>query len=194
MTAIKTSSRHLIIESAFSLFMKHGIRKVSVEEICSNAAISKMTFYRSFKNKLTLTEEILVNMAEEGLAQYDEIMARDIPFHERIAQVIQMKYERAQAFSKEFVMDLYNHQPALMDKLNAFKAEMMKHLTRDLKEAQRRGDIRVNVKLDFVLFMMNSIQEKLMNEEFLAIYPNLQEASKELTSFFFYGIMGEEHE
>jgi AcrR family transcriptional regulator len=35
-----------IASTAEKLFMKFGIRRVSVEEICREASVSKMTFYK----------------------------------------------------------------------------------------------------------------------------------------------------
>ena len=45
-----------LVTTAQELFMRHGIRRVTVEEICSEANISKMTFYKYFKNKIELTK------------------------------------------------------------------------------------------------------------------------------------------
>ena len=57
MTAQPDSSKSLdILNTARQLFWKHGIRRVSVEEVCREAGVSKMTFYRSFPNKIELAK------------------------------------------------------------------------------------------------------------------------------------------
>jgi AcrR family transcriptional regulator len=44
------------VNKAKELFWKYGIKKVSIEEICAEAPVSKMTFYKFFKNKNDLAE------------------------------------------------------------------------------------------------------------------------------------------
>ena len=53
-----------IVETAEELFFKHSVKRVSVEEICNKANVSKMTFYRYFSNKQELAEHIIHLMFE----------------------------------------------------------------------------------------------------------------------------------
>ena len=60
MTTKNTSkSYQAIIDTAKTLFMKHGMRRITVEEICREASVSKMTFYRLFTNKEDVAEIII---------------------------------------------------------------------------------------------------------------------------------------
>ena len=67
------------ITTAKMLFWKHGIKRVSIEEICKEASVSKMTFYKFFKNKEALAEYLLVNVLTEWHVQYRVIMKQKIP-------------------------------------------------------------------------------------------------------------------
>ena len=40
-----------IVKIGKDLFYKYGIKRVSVEEICAKANVSKMTFYKFYNNK-----------------------------------------------------------------------------------------------------------------------------------------------
>ena len=46
-----TKSSDALFEAAHELFYRYGIKKATVEDICSRANVSKMTFYRNFKDK-----------------------------------------------------------------------------------------------------------------------------------------------
>ena len=48
---MKKTSYQILFSTAKNLFFKFGLRRVSVEEICIKASVSKMTFYRNFNNK-----------------------------------------------------------------------------------------------------------------------------------------------
>ena len=54
-----------IIETAEELFFRHGIKRVTVEEICQKASVSKMTFYKYFANKNDLAEHIILRIFEQ---------------------------------------------------------------------------------------------------------------------------------
>ncbi len=69
-----------LLSAAKDLFWKHGIKRISVKEICVHAGVSKMTFYRFFDNKLDVVKTILDLIIEESTTEYNEIMAMDISF------------------------------------------------------------------------------------------------------------------
>jgi AcrR family transcriptional regulator len=52
-------TKTLIMNTAETLFLKYGFRRVSVDEICRSAKVSRKTFYVYFANKETLVIEIL---------------------------------------------------------------------------------------------------------------------------------------
>ena len=76
------------VTTAKTLFWKYGIKRVSIEEICKEASLSKMTFYKFFKNKEALAEYLLINVLNEWHDQYRAIMKQKIPFASKITQVI----------------------------------------------------------------------------------------------------------
>lgn len=186
----KSDSRHSILISAKTLFWKYGIRKVTVDEICREAGVSKMTFYRQFKNKLDLAKNMLEEVFENSLKQYDEIISQDIPYPDKIKEIVLLKHEGTKELSEEFVKDLYQNESfGLKAYFENYRQTIYLKVMADLKDAQEKGWIRADLKLDFILYMLNSLNEKMTDPNFLSIYENAQEAIVELTKFFFYGIL-----
>ena len=64
---IALSSSGSLLAAAKRLFWKHGIKRVSVEDISSEAGLSKMTFYRNFANKEAIAFELLRSLTEQGM-------------------------------------------------------------------------------------------------------------------------------
>ena len=48
------------------IIWKHGIKRVSIEEICREAGVSKMTFYKYFPNKLELVKSLFDILFDEN--------------------------------------------------------------------------------------------------------------------------------
>ncbi len=63
---VKKNTETKLTEAGRSLFWKFGFTKVTVEEICQSAGVSKMTFYRYFENKTELAKRILDIAAARG--------------------------------------------------------------------------------------------------------------------------------
>ena len=57
----------LLLSTAEALFRLHGIRRVTVEEVCSKAGVSKVTFYKYFANRNALALAVLESMITQSL-------------------------------------------------------------------------------------------------------------------------------
>ncbi len=78
------NKKEQIVRTAEELFTRHESKRVTVEEICRQAHISKMTFYKHFANKVALVRHIRDVYVEEGFRKFDEIRAMAIPFARKI--------------------------------------------------------------------------------------------------------------
>jgi AcrR family transcriptional regulator len=186
----KSKSYVAILNAAHALFWKYGIGKVSVEEICTKAEISKMTFYRNFENKNHVAKKVLVQIMEKGVLDYRRIMDADLPFNEKIHRLVQMEHDNNENLSEEFLRDIYGAtETGLKNTLEEWQKTMMQALHEDLSEAQKKGEIRKDLKIDFVIYMINSLNEKLLDKRLTSMYGSTQELAVELTNFIFYGVM-----
>ena len=180
-----------IIQTGQKLFFKYGIKRVTVEEICREASVSKMTFYKHFRNKNELAKEIIRLILDVQMAKYREFMDRtDITFEEKIRQTIQMKMEGTRDISAAYFDDYMIHSdPDLAEFIQVESAKVYKEVLKDYTEAQKRGDIRKDIKPEFIQFFLNYILEMAKDEKLLALYGHPQKLIMELVNFFFYGIM-----
>lgn len=186
---IKTISSDLIFKAAKTLFWKYGIKKVSVEEISAEAGVSKMTFYRMYKNKDAVAAEVLNAFFEEEILKYRKIMDSNQDFPGKIKQLIALKYENISDASAELIAEIIQHNNTFLQNLiEEQQQKFLKIFINDLKQAQKAGWIRKDLKPDFIIYILNSLNQKLIDESFLAMYKNTNDAIMELTNFFFYGI------
>lgn len=186
---IITQKYHVIITTSKKLFWKYGFRKVSIEEICKEAQVSKMTFYKFFKNKAELAKSVIDSIMKSSIEQYNEIMNLDIPFSEKIAKQVILKHELTFEISKEFVSDIFTDDKlGLRQYWEKYANEFSRSIIRDFKAAQDKGWIRQDVNLDFVLFYNKKLMELINDTELNAMYSDYNELIMEMTKMFFYGI------
>ncbi len=179
-----------ILFVAKELFWKYGFKRVTIEEVCREANVSKMTFYKHFKNKMELIKYLLNHIYDKAIKQYRDIMDSDIPFFEKVKKTIDLKLESSKDISNEFMNDYIRHaDPEMVKFLNQKKDENLKMIVNDYIQAQKKGDIRKDIKPEFILYILNHLQEIVKDEQLEKIYDNPQDIIMEFTNFFFYGIL-----
>jgi AcrR family transcriptional regulator len=60
-----------ILKTGLDLFQRFGIKRVTIEEICQTANVSKMTFYKYFKNKNELVRFIWEKGVEQAVEKFE---------------------------------------------------------------------------------------------------------------------------
>ena len=182
-----------ILATAQKLFWKHGVKKVSVQEICKEAGTSKMTFYKFFENKIHLAKTILDLIFEEGWAEYQSIMAEDIPYPEKVKKSILVKAKRSQGISQEFILDVYKNQElGLLEYMTAKSEWLLERGLDDFEKAQQEGYIRAGIKRAFMKYQLLKLREMVMDEALLQHYNSPEELIMELTNFLFHGLLQEQ--
>jgi len=179
-----------IVGAARTLFWKHGIRRVTIEEICEKAGVSKMTCYKYFSNKTAIAKYLLEDMFETGVKVYKEIYNSDIPYEEKVKKLLDLKMSNAHEMSQELLDDIYKYQDEeLSETIENIKNKLISIYLDDIRESQKTGEIRNDIKPEFMLYFLNNLTEMLTDKRVVEIYSNPEQMILEVMNFFFYGIM-----
>lgn len=190
MESIEDQKLRDILIAAKGLFWKFGFKRVTIEEICREANVSKMTFYKHFKNKMALIKYLLNHITDKAMKQYQDIMESDIPFIEKVKKSIVLKMEQSKDMSNEFYDDYFRHaDPEMLVFLQQKTSEFLGTIYNDYVNAQKNGDIRKDIKPEFIMYFLNHILEMAKDERLEKMYDNPQEMIMEFTNFFFYGVL-----
>ena len=178
-----------ILTKGKELFWKYGIKRVAIEEICKQAHVSKMTFYKYFKNKKELVLVILDNTVGKALKDYKELIGKECSFTEKIKQMLKMKLEGSQDVSKEFIKDIYQNPTLnLIPYMEELGKKSLDLTIEFLLDSQKKGFIRKEIKIDFILYYFNQMLAMTTDTALLSKYEKPQDLIMEATEFFFYGI------
>jgi AcrR family transcriptional regulator len=189
----KAKSYHKILKHGRVLFWKYGIKKVNVEDICRAAGISKMTFYRNFDNKIHVAKLLLEMETARSVDEYRDIMESDDTFPTKVSRIVRMKIERSKDVSREIVSDIYNHEfPELENLLNDVRSQFQTDLKNDFTKAQKKGEIRPKLKIDFLLKYLYHLQNMMADREMLDSFDSMADLAGQMTEIFFFGIVPHE--
>jgi AcrR family transcriptional regulator len=178
-----------IIYKAKTLFWKHGVTRVTVEEICEQADVSKRTFYKHFSNKKALAKIILERILQQNINQFKSIVYADMPFSDKAKKMILLKFESSEGISAEFINDIYKNKKLGLYQYIQAQTEKSKALFADLiNDAKKKGEIRKKVKTEFVMAYLDQLSNMTANPELMAKYNDTREMIMDSIEFLFYGL------
>jgi AcrR family transcriptional regulator len=184
-----------IMGAAKQLFFRYGTRKVSIEEICREAGVSKMTFYRYFKDKEDITLTVLEKHFTERMKEYEGILQQDISFENKLKKILDIKIENVKSINeellKEILTDKYSRMGKWLTEQNIQETEKIREF---IGSAQAKGEIRGDVKVELVLFIINRTWDLLSDKKVLEMYESKTQMLRELNAVLFYGILSRKSE
>jgi AcrR family transcriptional regulator len=175
------SKREQIITTAIEIFSKHGPRRVTIQELCEAAGVSKMTFYRHFSNKVHLVETIRDQITEETFAAFDAIDALDIPFPDKIDRMTAFKAQQARGMDLGWIQE--------MASTAGIQAEFERRFVANLQRAQARGEIRADVNLEFHLLLVRKSGELFHEGDWQRVLPDAEAYTRQLRTILWYGLL-----
>lgn len=182
--------------TAKELFWKHGFKKVSIDEICKKAAVSRKTFYTYYPNKQALVLSILESLTNEMMDVFAVLVAdTEKSFSEKMNMLLTLKIEMNKEFSMEFINDFLHPDSAeLLEYLNTVVGKSLK-LTREFfTNAQQNGEMNPGLNLDFLLWNMQKQLEICSTPEALAMFPDSESMVRQISELMIYGVMKPEQQ
>jgi AcrR family transcriptional regulator len=178
-----------LADTALGLFRRYGLRRVTIEEVCREAGVSKATFYKYFDNKVALVAHLLRELADDVFRRLEAIEAMDAPFAEKVRLVVEDRIERTRGASDAFIADVYHLDDALGAELDRLAARNTRRFFEFLERGQRQGHVRPELRLEFALAALAKLNELVTDDAVRRLYPDYADMARELGDFFFYGLL-----
>jgi AcrR family transcriptional regulator len=180
------SKQEQILSTAERLFSQFGSRRVTVEEICREAGVSKPTFYKNFSSKVDLLRTIHDELVERGFAKFDEISALDIPFAEKIDLMGRWKLEYASRFSADFFQELIDIEHSM--------EEFKRRYLNNIRKAQQQGEVRQDIDPEFLWAILDKLGEMLKDGSWKEVCTDFAQLQRQLRTLIWYGLLVREEE
>jgi AcrR family transcriptional regulator len=187
---IRNKKHQDILTTGKDLFWRYGLKRVTIEEICREAKVSKMTFYKFFPNKIELAKTILDNLMKASFNKVAQLIESNAPFSKKLEELFLMKMEGIKDISMEFIKDIYmDPKSGLKTYIEDYRQKSMGVIINFYKTAQERGSIRKDIKIEFILAFSNQLLKMMEDEKLMSLYKQPQDFIMEAMNFLFYGIV-----
>lgn len=150
-----------ILEVSLRQFLQYGIRDTSIQKIVDALGISTKTFYKYYKNKEELLNEVIdlfFNQQYQDFKKIDEAQNAAARFFDIWLTSIDVSYQ----VNKIFFHDLQYYYPDLAAKSDAansgkFTPEFLNVITRGIQEGLFRKDIVPEVVLESIFVLYTAV-------------------------------------
>ena len=140
-----------ILEKASILFMRNGVRSVTMDDLAKDLSMSKKTFYKYFKNKNELVVKILEIKIEEDKQFCEECIENA---ENAIDELIQMSKFISMMFHdvpSSVFYDLSKYHPEAWKLLHEHKNNYVRNqISQNIERGKREGLYREKLNKDII--------------------------------------------
>ncbi len=182
-----------IIQEARTLFLKLGIRSVSMDEIATQLGISKKTLYQHFQDKDELVDLVLEGQICNMQSETRQTVESASNAIEEIFNTMDMMVKHSRNMNPVVIFDLQKYHFSSFQKFHAYQNDFLltiisNNLKKGVEEGLYRSDIKINILAKFRLetLMMGFNMNAFPTEKF-----NVTEVSLVIIENFLYGLATE---
>lgn len=181
------SKQRKLIETAAQLFFKHGFKRVTVEEICKTANVSKVTFYRYFSGKDTLIEYITRLLGDKFVSEFTEIIDSDRSIKRKFDEIAILKQDFATNLGGELRESIFQ-APAVKEYTKKIEMQMMQKFESLMQKEQALGNINPDVDIEKAMAFISRLNQLLSDDSFRGIYRDLNEMIVQVNELLVMGL------
>ena len=143
--------QNAILEQALRLFMKHGIKSMTMDDVANHLHISKKTLYLFVTDKNDLVEKAVARMHGQHTANIDGICEQHLNAIDEQYEVTQFLAELLTRVHPSINYDLKKYHPKAWEQFFLEKrAHIDTCLTRNMKRGMNEGLYRDDLNVDVV--------------------------------------------
>lgn len=183
-------TRTKIITASNELFLEHGLKSITMDEIAETVGMSKRTIYENFENKHALISACIDYLHERKMESENDMIKSSENIIEELflmlknAKVMQKRESRLAQELKKFFPDLF------MEHYQKRSEEMSARLQQRLQRGIEQGIILPNTNIRLSVFMIFETIYEIVARPDRLINTNIdiEEAFKYVLISFFRGI------
>lgn len=146
----KTESKDRILEKATDLFMRYGIRSITMDEIAAQLGISKKTIYQFFTDKDEMVEAVVDEEMKENENACREFKVNAEDAVQEIFLAMEDMQEMLKTMNPQLMYDLEKHHPGAYRRLKQYKYHFLytmirENLERGIKEEIYRSGLNLDI-------------------------------------------------
>ncbi len=179
-----------IVLGAEELFLKAGIKSITMDDVAKHLGMSKKTIYQFFKDKNELVVALVNKKLKEDEDQMSAIMNQSSNVIEEMINMMKCSEEIFSRINPIVIHDLQKYHPDAWKQFQNFKSGVLVHTLEELlTKGIKQGYIRPEIDVKIIAMMRVAQVEMGFNT---AVFPvaefNTWKVQQQFLEHFNYGI------
>jgi AcrR family transcriptional regulator len=186
-------TKEKILQGAEDLFVKYGIRSISMDDIARHLSVSKKTLYQHFVDKDELVTMVVQSHLNDQKKIYDQIEEQSENSIDELHRIGDCLRRHAQESNPTLLFDIQKFHPKAWSvwveyKNNVIRCSILRNIEQGVKDGHFRADIKPEILSSYRLASIEVIHSDV-------IFPkdkfNLAEVHSQIFEHFVYGLCTE---
>jgi AcrR family transcriptional regulator len=152
-----------IIIRVSELYMKYGIKSVSMDDVARELGISKKTLYQHFKDKDELVQKVIEFHADYLSKEMFKMVSKKANAIEELLQVSKFISQYMKEINPSVTYDLKKYYPQIWKDINLNDRDhifnhIKENMIKGIKEGLYRKDLNIDIIAHFYLFRIEMSQ------------------------------------
>jgi len=182
-----------IADAANELFMKYGIRSISMDDIARHLGISKKTIYQHFSDKEDIVTLVTQAHMEKSWLEFDEIRESATNAIDELAKISICLKKNMEEINPSLLFDLQKYHPKAWSVWLDYKTRcIMESVQRNLKQGITEGYYRPEINVEIISIMRMALIEIAFDDKIFSQEEfKLPEVQLQIFDHFVRGIVTE---
>ncbi|HBX49679.1 MAG: hypothetical protein A2275_18775 [Bacteroidetes bacterium RIFOXYA12_FULL_35_11] len=178
-----------VIRKVRNLYVKKGIKNVTMDDVASHLGISKKTLYTFFSDKDKLVEDVLFFHISEFNTLFMGLAAQKMNAIEKLYKVSELVGKLISSVPQVILNDLQKYHPEVLTRFIEFKrSHILLQVKKNIEEGLKEGLYRKNIDPEIASRSYLALSETLFDKAF---FPDGKYNSGEVfNELFMYHIRG----
>ena len=184
-------TKEKIFSACQDRFVREGFASISVDEIATDLAMSKKTFYKHFASKEDLVQQIMERFMGTIRSHVEHTLLSDKSAIEKLSEVFTMIATNASRLAPAFGRDIQRRLPHLWKHIEDFRRQRISDVfTRLNRQGVEEGTMRAEMNERLFLMCILAAIDRIMQPEVLANESfSVGGAIQEIIGIFFKGAL-----
>lgn len=191
MTEKKLKKMHELLTKSRVMFMRYGVKTLTMDDIAKEMGMSKKTIYQYVSNKAELIKLTVDDYLDEEKRQMDQILSGTGNSVEEMVEMVAYFLNVVREFNAASLYDLKKHYPETWQMLNEYRFQYIRELLiQNIETGIKQGDYRPDIDADIISKIYLSAIEVLYSQDLFPTnkYPFIK-IYREFMNYHLHGIL-----
>lgn len=182
-----------ILKGAEELFMRYGVRSITMDEIARHLGISKKTLYQYFVDKDDIVASTTRDHLERERKQFDQLAEESANAVEELVKISHCLKENVKGMNPSLLFDLQKYHQRAWNIWIEFKNKFIREsVVRNLKRGIEHGYFRTEINPEILAVVrIETVQMGFDDQLFPHDKFNMPEVQMQILEHFIHGLLSE---